>query len=113
LPVGATKNRGPDPAHGGGCGGGFPPASALPGRRSPVDVATERRHPSRSDSAVDEIHCLCLILVSGAPSPGDGRSPAAPAEFTAENGGLSTCPLSIGSVHAAGQAPTRQPPSYE
>ena len=65
LAARATKNRGPDPAHGSwhSFGGLAAVSSARGGRRSPVGVAVDRRHRgARVGGAPVKIHCLTSVL---------------------------------------------------
>jgi hypothetical protein len=75
-PAWATKNRGPDPAHGsGGFGGLTAVALPRPGHRSPVDSAAGRRAPVRHEGADEESHCrLDRSLLNGGPVAGHPRS---------------------------------------
>ena len=74
LPREATKNRGPDPAHGSGvCPAVIPPVLLpRPGHRSPVKLAAGGREPVRDEGADAEVHCrqnapLCWWLMAGHP----------------------------------------------
>ena len=78
-PRGATKNRGPDPAHGsGGFGGLTAVALPRPGHRSPFDSAAVGRAPVRHEGADEESHCrLDRSLLNGGWSPGTRAASAA------------------------------------